>query len=362
MAEIFQKNGFKISHVNCRSLYRKLDQLTHFFDECDILCCTETWLNNNFTDGMVEIPGKNVFRMDRSSRGGGVCIYVNSVLTPYCEIYSKSTYINHNVEIISLDIKKPGLKYMMISCVYRPPRGNIASCINCLSKLLSRNENSKKELWFLGDFNLDYLDRTNPNVNKFNIVFKKFGMRQYVVEPTRPGRYKNSCIDWLITNSRFVSEVIVSNVFISDHFPVCCLRKKAREKINYTYRSFRDYKNYQVQIMINLLRTRLTENDFYNCQNPDTLWSFIFKSLTDILEIMCPVKRYKQRQHITSWMNADIYRAIRLRDRLVKTFRLTRTNQDLIRMRQQRNKVNSLIEKAKKDYICNSLQRSRTGN
>ena len=154
---------------------------------------------------MLEIPRKNLFRIDRNSRGGGLCIYVDSKLSPHTEIYNKSTFVNSNIEILSLDIKKPGFKHLLVSCIYRPPCGKIVSCINVLAELLSRNENSNKEIWFLGDFNIDYLDRVNQNVNRFNILFKKYGMRQYVIEPTRPGKYKNLSLDWLITNSGFVS-------------------------------------------------------------------------------------------------------------------------------------------------------------
>ena len=308
---------------------------------------------------MVEIPGKKVYRMDRNSRGGGVCIYVNSNISPHCEIYKKSTFANRNIEIISLDIKKPGLKYMMVSCIYRPPRGNVVSCIDTITEMIARNENSKKEIWFLGDFNLDYLDRANSNVNKFNVLFKKYGMKQYVTDPIRPGKYKDSCIDWLITNSWFVSHVLVSDIFISDHLAVCCLRKKAREKTTYTYRSLRDYKNYDQHILSELLQKRLSDLEFFDCEDPNILWHYILKSTTDILEIMCPIRRYKQRQVITSWMNAEIYRAIRLRERLVRNFKLSRSNHDLVRMRQQRNHVNSLIESAKKTYICNTLRQNQ---
>ena len=203
------------------------------------------------------------------------------------------TFVNSNIEILSLDIKKTGFKHLLVSCIYRPPRGKIVSCIDVLAELLSRNENSNKELWYFGDFNLDYLDRVNQNVNRFNILFKKYGMKQYVVKPIRPGKYKNSCLDWLITNSRFVSKVIVSDAYISDHLAVCCLRKKVREKVSYIHRSFRDYKRYDIQIIRDLIRKRFSDLNYYDCHDPNVLWYYIFKSLTDILEIMCPYRRQK---------------------------------------------------------------------
>ena len=41
-----------------------------------MLTISETWLNCSVLDLEIEIPGYNVFRVDRQDkRGGGVCIY-----------------------------------------------------------------------------------------------------------------------------------------------------------------------------------------------------------------------------------------------------------------------------------------------
>ena len=53
-------------HVNTRSIISKLRQLEVLFDDVDILCCTETWLDNRFTDGILKLPGKSIFRCDHT--------------------------------------------------------------------------------------------------------------------------------------------------------------------------------------------------------------------------------------------------------------------------------------------------------
>ena len=90
----------KFSHINCRSLYRKIAQVGILFADTDILCCSETWLSKLYLDHMIAIPGKTIFRQDRSVCGGGVCIYVNADLGSYCTIDSKSSFRNKNLEII----------------------------------------------------------------------------------------------------------------------------------------------------------------------------------------------------------------------------------------------------------------------
>ena len=44
----------------------------------DVICVSETWLSDSTPDVLVALKGYNVFRADRSRRGGGVAIYVKS--------------------------------------------------------------------------------------------------------------------------------------------------------------------------------------------------------------------------------------------------------------------------------------------
>ena len=316
-----------------------------------MICCSETWLSKDFSDMFVSIPGKSVFRSDRNARGGGVCIYVDSKLAPYCDKMDNFSYCSKDLEIVSINIKKPGLKHMFISSIYRPPRGKIVSCIDRLNEMLSRRDNFKKEIWLMGDFNVDYLDRKDRDLAKFNNMFKVFGLKQLVSDVTRPGRHKSSCIDWIVTNSRFVIEASALDIMVSDHFAVACVRKKIREHVSYVYREKRDYSNYNSKSFTDLLRTKLNLSNYLDIHDPNVLWDLIVTNSRLILEIMCPVRRYKQREKLTPWMVADIYRQIRLRDKLARVFRYTRSNESLCKLRRQRNIVNSAIEAAKRDYI-----------
>ena len=87
------------------------------FKDSHFVFCTETWLLPILNDSLIQIQGKSIFRRDRSSCGGGVCIHVDNDLSPYCTIDVKFSYISKDLEIISLDVKKPGLKYMKVACI-----------------------------------------------------------------------------------------------------------------------------------------------------------------------------------------------------------------------------------------------------
>ena len=348
----------KLSHINCRSLLKKVAQVSLLFKDSTVLCCTETWLAPNVNDSLVAVPGKPIFRRDRVSRGGGVCIYIDDSLTQYCNIDSKSSYISPDLEIISIDLQKPCLKHMKICCIYRPPRGDIKKCIEKLTEILDRRENFKKEIWLLGDFIIDYLRRGDVNQKRFLSLFKKKGLNQLISTPTRPGINSASCIDWIVTNCRFVRSANTTDIFISDHFAIECIRKKCREKNKSVFRNLRNYQNYDKNILSTLLHAKMEETTFETELDPNVKWDLLYTIIYDILSIMCPYKKYKQRETITPWITADIYRAIRYRDSLVNLYRLTNNRIYLTLMKQQRNIVNSMIESAKKAYISALLDKN----
>ena len=64
--------GLSFVHVNCRSLYRKNAQMNVLFSDYDIICCSETWLSKAFLDHLVSLPGKTIFRIDRTTRGNKI--------------------------------------------------------------------------------------------------------------------------------------------------------------------------------------------------------------------------------------------------------------------------------------------------
>ena len=73
--------SLSLLYYNARSLFPKLD---HLKAECsllnpDIICITESWLDDSITDTELRIPGFNLVWLDRNRHGGGVAIYIKSL-------------------------------------------------------------------------------------------------------------------------------------------------------------------------------------------------------------------------------------------------------------------------------------------
>ena len=132
--------GLKIVSVNIRSLYSSLNELTARFKDYDIICCCETWLNNSFTDQMIQIEGFEIFRLDREygnilnkehklKRGGGLIIYVKKNLSQFTQIIPQASHVSRNIEQLWIKITKPNVRKQLLGVVYRPPSGKVSDSL-----------------------------------------------------------------------------------------------------------------------------------------------------------------------------------------------------------------------------------------
>ena len=158
---------------------------------------------------------------------------------------------------------------MTVICLYRPPSGKIKPCIDYLRNIFSH---STGEIWVLGDFNVDFLDRANITTAQFQTLFTTYGLKQLIQHVTRPSNKKGSCTDWIVTNSYFLRHYGVSDDLLSDHLTVYCIRKKA----SYVYRELRDLSRFNDDVFSNILRNSdfefIRESD-----DMDYIWSEFYK-------------------------------------------------------------------------------------
>ena len=191
---------------------------------------------------MLAFPNKTLFRLDRQAqlangfikKGGGVCLYIDNKYSKFCKIAPSCTVGNEELEILTVTLSKPGLKFMYISVLYKPPKTSTKTVIDFLKHIQSEIMPRNREYWLLGDFNTDFLVRDNIDTKNYIAFFRNNGLSQLIAKLTRPNKYRGTCIDWIVTNSPFVLLSGVTNVLISDHITVFCVRKKKKGKCTYS--------------------------------------------------------------------------------------------------------------------------------
>ena len=295
--------GFKFYHVNTRSLFSKLTQLEILYSDVDVLCCTETWLDNRFSNDLISLPGKMVFRCDRRNNvfdpnarptAGGVCVYMNNDVANFTVCLNVCCKITQDFEILTLVTSKPSRRHFVTICVYKPPKGKLDKCIDFLNEILGRRDILKKEVWILGDFNTDLLKRNDAKTVDLQAFAKKNGLAQCINTITRPNIKGGSCIDLIMSNCFFVTSSGIKDDMISDHYTVYCIRKKQRETKHVVSETVRDYKNFNKDLF-NQLVTNLDWSFFDKQLEPIVQWNFIHKQVSEILAVMCPYKKVHTR-------------------------------------------------------------------
>ena len=208
-----------------------------------------------------------------------------------------------------------------------------------------------------GDFNVNTLKRDDPKTVLVMSFAKKLGLVQLIKGITRPGKKSGTCIDLIFTDCNYISESGILDDFVSDHFSVYCIRKKDRERRKMVSRVVRDYKAFDNN-SFNQLVLNKNWDVFDNSNDPDVQWEIILSYVEEILSVMCPFKRVNSRKKTTPWLTKDIFRQMREKKALIKLYKRNNDPELLKSIHIKRNRLNSLIEKSKTEFITTCLNKT----
>ena len=255
-----------------------------------MITISETWLNCSVLDLEIEIPGYNVFRVDRQDkRGGGVCIYARQGF---------KTEVLHDISGISetglhqlwIKLQVRNFKSFLVCTTYRPP--NVpTTCINTdLSASLVAALLYNKPVYILGDLNCNSLDLIIPESQTLIEFCQIFNLSQVVTKPTRLTDNSESLLDViLVSNANQVleSDVLISS--ISDHDLVYMKLRLKREKSPPIFTTTRSFKNHSPSDFLKDIATSpWSVLDTFD--DPDDKL-FVFNVLfNDVLDQHAPVK------------------------------------------------------------------------
>ena len=355
--------GFKMTHLNVRSLVKKIDQLRLLLRDkpVDIFTVSETWLQPHLSTGLAEIEGYNIFRLDRKAnghikkRGGGLLTYINVKHSSYCESLEDLDASNQDIEAQWIYTHRQNCKDIVICNVYRPPTGNLNKAISHLEECLQTLNMSKTDLFILGDLNVNYKNMKSPTYKKLHFFVQANGLTQYINSTTRNTDKSKSLIDLAMTNSKFVSLSGTLDCHLSDHQPIFIVHKKGRDTRPSAAFSGRSYRNYDRKVFGKKLKD-LNWDGFFQLTDADAAWDWILHNIVSTLDLMCPIRSFHIKNYRPDWMTKELIEQIKDRDYFYKQAKLT-GDEDLWNIaRHLRNVTNFNIRQAKKDFILNELK------
>ena len=371
--------GLHVAHLNVRSLMggHKFDVLRHQIRQSGIHIFTisESWLGEAIPDKAVEIRGYNTARLDRSWRdegrvnmqnpkkGGGLVCYVKEGIKYSESILKHLNTSCKDIEMQWLKISMDNVRPIVIVSVYRPPQGNIDKCCEIICSAFDKaNLKDNTDIFVLGDFNVNFLDKTTPAFRELDFTTKSLGLKQLITSrtrsTTRDGILTESLIDLLFTNSEHVSKSMILDFNISDHAGILATRKKIpvnAAKINFRGRSYRNYvKNDFQESIINANWV-----DFYNNNDPNWLWDYMYNIIIKSIDRMCPMRSFRVTEFKEPWMTNEAIEAINDKDRAMNKARRSKKEEDWVRAKELRNRVGRDIENLRADYLKNQQETHR---
>ena len=220
--------GFKVAHLNIRSVVKKIDQLRLLLHDSkiDLFTLSETWLKPHLQSNIISLPGFTSLRLDRtvkgkgrktSKRGGGLLMYVRNCHSSLSE------------HLLELNVSNKDIEAQWV-LVHRP---------HC-----------KNDLFLLGDLIVDFVNKSSVAYKSVNFCAQSNGSTQHIRTTTRNTDKSQTLIDIAFSNSKCVSGSGTLEHFISGHQPIFLIHKKSRDKrelVEFRGRSYRKFDRDQLK-------------------------------------------------------------------------------------------------------------------
>ena len=264
---------------------------------------------------------------------------------------------------ISLENVRP----IVVVNIYRPPQGNYKKCCEIISDAFDKADlKDNTDIFLMGDFNINFKSKATPEYRELDFTTRSLGLRQLITSPTRitfrEGTIIENTIDLLFSNSEHIVTAKTLDFNISDHLGIMVSRKKTpikSNKIDFKGRSYRNYVKEEFQ-------QKLIDTDwyeFYNNNDPNWLWEFMYQTILRNIESMCPMKSFKVSEFREVWMTNEAVEAIKDKDQALNKARRTKREEDWVQAKRLRNRVGRDIENLRADYNrkCIKLKKGNQG-
>ena len=217
-----------IIHLDIRSLHKNIDKLKDFLNNIkgkfSVIFLSEKWIDDDKADlnSLFHIQNYSFIHEKKTNRkGGGLGIYVHKTLD--YKILPNLAKNTENIETFTIEIENKNSKNILISAVYRPPRGNQSKFLEEIEQVVHNSKHSTKSFFLVSDLNLNSLDYASSTLvkNVFNLTFQN-GIFPVINKPTRVTWASATAIDHILTNTIMDQDLQngIIKLDISDDVPI----------------------------------------------------------------------------------------------------------------------------------------------
>ena len=149
------------------------------------------------------------------------------------------------------------------------------------------------------------------------------------------------------------------NVNITDHKLVYCHVKCKKDKKEPQLISYRDFSKFDSEKVIRQI-AEIDWDSVTRMQDVDEMEKFITSNITKVYDENAPLVQKRVTRRKAPWMNGEIKRITRMKNKLRNKYWRTRERSDWEAYKDIRNGLNSIVWKAKKSYFAEELSLSKS--
>ena len=238
------QHKFIFVHVNINSFRYKFAALQEILSKrhVDFLAISESKLDNSFPDSQFQVDGFKIYRHDRSSKSGGLLLYIRENI-PHRRLTQYESDCD-GIEMICTEIKIGSSKCVM-SAIYKRPRVTDAVFMSTMSLMAEKQLNYCEDLIILGDMNC--CTRRSDFIKTF---CEMYDMKNLIVAPTCLKGPVPTLLDvLLVTKPRRFAGTLNCECILSDfhNFIGAATKKYAptAEPRKIIYRSYKNFNDLQ---------------------------------------------------------------------------------------------------------------------
>lgn len=351
--------NFKLALLNVQSLNTGWDELIRTMQvrEPDVLCVTETRLNERTVLKHYDIPGYRLHHRPRASgrsrEGGGVAFYTRDHLR-----IRKIPLPSSDLEQMWIEVRVS--KYKMAICVfYRPPRFGFGSCLEQLGDSLSTVAPQYDYVFVAGDINANLLDVHECRSRDFSVLMTENGMHLTNRDPTRITSTTRTLLDVIYCSEGIDAQsvAVYHNDDLSDHgfvlaqFPIRAQKPPPRVVTYRPLNSF-DSETYRFASSVTPWEWVLWYEDVQ-----DMVYCFNFLIL-GIFDHFAPKRTRVFRAPPAPWVTDSIKAVMRDRDVACSKAKAATCVRDTNLYKMLRNTCTDLIRSEKYHYFAHRINNS----
>lgn len=371
---LVDRSPLNIASLNVQSLVPNIDEIRHIFNgaSVDILCFSETFLNQNIPNSVLAIKGYNIFRKDRAVpplNYGGLCMFVgNHIKARLVTIPSSiSELLVSDLEFLFLNVFINGRK-ILFGTVYNPPKTNKRSYAQFkkslvdLESLFSYFSCRFDEIYISGDFNFDILQNSTFSRDYLNLL-KSLNLSVHnTVAPTfccpTASGASYSLIDHIIsfTNNSicFFNQLSLG---IGSHHDLLVFSVNYYSPPKPSYFSFRDFSSIDDSRLYTVCNSVPWEDIFF-LSSASSQIEFFNSYISLVFDSCVPLKKVTLRAKSPPWLSQEISNAISVRMSKYRLWKRYPNSQSHLEYKQARNIVVGLIRIAKRNFFKDKLDPS----